>query len=90
MYNCEGQLSAAHYVADSLLPTCDILFLSETWLPRAEETTLPSVVSRLATAEFHCTQPFAMELPPQAGEDRPRGGVATWSAVAPVGGAYVR
>lgn len=27
-------------------------------------------------ADFHCAQQFAMELPPRAGEGRPRGGVA--------------
>ena len=37
---------------------------------------MPSVISSLLSAEFHCSQQFALELPPRAGEGRPRGGVA--------------
>ena len=75
-YNCEGFLTAAHYIVDQLLSQCDILFLSEVWLSRAEETYLPSVVSSLDSSDFCYVQQFAMELPPRAGEGRPRGGVA--------------
>ena len=75
-YNCEGFLSAAHYIADELLSQCDILFLAEVWLSRAEESYLPTILSSLEPADFYCVQQFAMEIPPRAGEGRPRGGVA--------------
>ena len=75
-YNCEGFLTAAHYIADCLLPACDVLFLSETWLPRAQEAYLTHTIASLSPGEYHCVQDFGMELPPRAGEGRPRGGVA--------------
>ena len=75
-YNCEGFLAGAHYIANCLLPVCDVLFLSETWLSRAQEAYLRHAIHSLGSEEFHCVQEFTMELPPRAGEGRPHGGVA--------------
>ena len=61
-YNCEGALSAAHYTAHDLIPVCDVLFLSETWLSRAEELYLPPALSSLSDVDLY--------LPPGAGEGR--------------------
>ena len=75
-YNCEGFLAGAHYIADRLLPACDVLFLAETWLSRAEESHMPHVIASLMPGDYQCLQEFAMDLPPRAGEGRPHGGVA--------------
>lgn len=64
-----------HYIADSLLRLCDVLFVSETWLSRAEDDYMSRALSSLYPADLHIVQEFAMELPPAAGEGRPRGGV---------------
>ena len=74
-YNCEGFLSSADYIV-SLLTTCDIIFLSETWLSRAEEAILSRVLADLRLTDCYCVQEFSMEFPPGAGEGRRHGGVA--------------
>ncbi|XP_043243993.1 uncharacterized protein LOC122392788 [Amphibalanus amphitrite] len=75
-YNCEGFLAGAQYIADCLIPECDILFLCETWLARAQGAYLEHALSSLSSEEFQVFQEFAMELPPGTGDGRPHGGVA--------------
>ena len=75
-YNCEGFLSAFTYIEGRLLPLCDILVVSESWLSRAEETYVPRILAAGGHNDAQVFQSFAMETPPGVGEGRRRGGLA--------------
>ena len=75
-YNCEGFLSAFTYIEGRLLPLCDILVVSESWLSRAEETYVPRILAAGGHNYAQVFQSFAMETPPGVGEGRRRGGLA--------------
>ena len=72
-YNCEGFLSAAAYIVD-LLEDLNVLFLSETWVSRAEATLLGDVLRSYGVNSVQIFQTFAMDAPPGAGEGRRQGG----------------
>ena len=74
-YNCEGLLSAFEYINDQILPLCDILVLSESWLSRAEEAYPSRILAAAGHSSHQVLQTFAMETPPGAGEGRRRGGM---------------
>ena len=74
-YNCEGFLSAFQYVEDQVLPLCDILVLTESWLSRAEETYIDRILAAAGHTSFQVFQTFAMETPPGGGR---AGGAAAW------------
>ena len=74
-YNCEGFLSAAAYIVD-LLEDLNVLFLSETWVSRAEATLLGDVLRSYGVNSVQIFQTFAMDAPPGAGEGRRQGGTA--------------
>ena len=73
-YNCEGFLSAVPYVS-TLLNSCHVLFLSETWLSAAEQCIMTQALHD-DCADLLCIQSHAMQLPPGAGAGRRHGGVA--------------
>lgn len=75
-YNCEGFLSAFEYITDQVLPSCDILVLSESWLSRSEESYAPRLLAAAGHDTLQVFQSFTMETPPGAGEGRRRGGMA--------------
>lgn len=74
-YNCEGLFSAMPYIGE-LLVSCDVLFVSETWVSLSEECILPRLLSEFCPVHCFSVQSFAMEHPPGAGEGRRHGGVA--------------
>ena len=61
-YNCEGFLSAVPYIM-TLLQSCHVLFLAETWLSLSEQSTMTHVMHGGGN-ELLCIQSHAMELPP--------------------------
>ena len=73
-YNCEGFLSAVTYIT-TLLKSCHILFLAETWLSSSEQS-LMSYVMHDSADDLLCIQSHAMQLPPGVSEGRRHGGVA--------------
>ena len=73
-YNCEGFLSAVPYIM-TLLQSCHVLFLAETWLSLSEQSIMTHVMHGGGN-DLLCIQSHAMELPPGVGEGRRHGGVA--------------
>ena len=60
-YNCEGLLSAFEYINDQILPLCDILVLSDSWLSRAEEAYPSRILAAAGHSSHQVFQTFAME-----------------------------
>ena len=67
-YNCEGFRSAFMYIVDKIMPACDILVVSESWLSRAEDAYAPRLLHDAGRGALQVFQSFTMETPPGAGE----------------------
>ena len=68
-------MSAAVYIAD-LLGDLDVLYLSETWISRAEANSLSEVLCSYGVDDIQVFQTFSMDVPPGTGEGRRHGGTA--------------